>query len=54
MSTATLLRRTSGHETQDGFTWSALFAALSARLGEIYSRKGSKEPKRLSWLYFSA
>lgn len=53
MTTATLVRRPDSHRTPSAWVWS-LLAAFATKIGEIYSRKGSTEPKSESWRYFSA
>lgn len=53
MTTATALRRPATQPTLSAWAQS-LLSAFFAKLGEIYSRKGSSEPKRESWRYFSA
>lgn len=53
MTTATMLRRPTGPRTLSDWALSVL-SAVSVKLGEIYGRKGSTEPKSASWHYFSA
>jgi hypothetical protein len=54
MMTATVLRRPPmGQRSWSAWAWS-VFSAFSAKVAEIYGRKGSSEPKSESWRYFSA
>ncbi len=53
MTTATLLRRQTNQRTLATWT-SSVLSAFSAKIEEIFSRKGSTEPKREFWRYFSA
>lgn len=53
MSTTTLLRRPTGPRTLLDRVLRMLTTA-SAKLGEIYERKDSVEPRNESWRYFSA
>ena len=47
MTTATMLRRPTGPRTLSDWALSVL-SAVSVKLGEIYGRKGSTEPKSAS------
>lgn len=53
MTTATMLRRPNTQPTFSDWARAAI-SAFVAKMGDIFSRKGSTEPKSESWRYFSA